>query len=115
MFNHHAYKDDNPSCPPGTFKRLLENLDQCHPDIVITVPSDQEAGRLIYDTHEIFYRSKDQQQQIQIRRSFETGPRAEYDQYREELKAYVRNLYPAITTRQLDEQTADHVLGMLFD
>jgi hypothetical protein len=121
-------EEDRPSCPLGTFKRLIEHLDHIHPDVTlnaeIPIPSATDITRDIRNQHHLIFMPYYQALAVADRNDLEhladdceavIETRPSYIAYLAQLRTAVHRLSPSIPQHLLEERTDRIMLCALIN
>ncbi len=112
-----THQADHPSCEVGKFKRLLEHLDQLHPDVQLSPPLREDRApspQIMTDAILEGHRALAHTISVSERRRIASDPTAT-QAYRERLIARVREIHPAIQAATLEAHLGADFMEMLFD
>jgi hypothetical protein len=106
--------NDAPSCAMGTFKRLIEHLEQSHPDIVFekNIANEMIVRELLLQHQKLFGQITEEQKEL-IQQGLETQSEA-YKNYLAALQSEVLKVAPNIPVQQLEENTNELLMEALF-
>lgn len=112
-----THQADRPSCEVGKFKRLLEHLDQLHPDVQLSpplredrAPSPQIMTDAILEGHRALAHTISASERHRI-----ASDPAAAQTYRERLITRVHEIHPAIQAATLEAHLGPDWIEMLFD
>jgi hypothetical protein len=110
--------EDKPSCTFGEFIRLLEHLDNLHPDVKINseiLISVQMTVDAIRSEHQHLRQQISDEKCQQIKTSFQSSDKTSYHEYLNQLRESVRSTYPAISLGAINNNLAEEMMEALFD
>lgn len=114
---------DQPSCPAGTFKRLIEHLDGLHPDVRLNPEAEIKKGMGISNRqvcnevmiqHRVLFASLSPENQKAIRENYEDRGEP-YRSYLQLLRSKVVAAAPLVSSSQIDQNLTDILMYTLLE
>jgi len=114
---HFDYKKekDKPTCPVGTFTRILEHIDQIHPDVKInSVITNSDISSQIISIHNRIFFDLPINERVKIQTDF-SGQGPHYLAYLNQLRDQVHRTAPLIQSEQIEELTNNAMMSTLLE